>query len=129
MDEVKTANLAYYDALSARDLAAMAQVWEQSAEATNIAPPIRPVAHVGWPAVRKNYEQFWSSLRSLAVTMQNPAITMHGDVAWVHGIEQSRRVGLDGAISGGFNYGTSIFIRREGRWRMVFHQAAVIPAP
>lgn len=129
MDDIQAANQAYYDALSARDLAAMASVWDQSAEATNIAPPIRPVAHVGWPAIRGNYEQFWGSLSSLTVTMSDPIITVRGDVAWVHGIEQTRRIALDGAASGGSNYGTSIFIRRDGRWWMMFHQATVIPAP
>lgn len=128
MDDVKAANQAYYDALSARDLTAMAQVWDISAEATNIAPPTRPVAHVGWPAVRRNYEQFWSTLSRLTVAMPDPAITIHGDVAWVHGVEQTRRIAVNGAVSGGHNYGTSIFIRRDDRWRMMFHQAAVISA-
>jgi len=128
MNDIRAANQAYYDALSARDLAAMADVWDQSAEATNIAPPIRPLAHAGWPAIRRNYEQFWGSLSSLTVTMSDPIITVRGDVAWVHGVEQARRTALDGATSGGFNYGSSIFIRRDNRWWMVFHQASVIPA-
>ena len=48
LDEVKAVNQAYYIALSARDLAAMEQVWSRSKHDVNIAPPIRPAAHVGW---------------------------------------------------------------------------------
>jgi len=127
MDDVFAANRAYYDALSARDLDAMAAVWDLSAEAVNIAPPTRPVAHVGWPAIRNNYQQFWSTLVRLTVTMAAPSIALHGDVAWVHGIEHTQRIALDGSESGGKNYGTSIFVKRDGRWLMVFHQATPNP--
>jgi ketosteroid isomerase-like protein len=127
MEDVKAANLAYYSALSARDLSAMARLWDQSAEAVNIAPPTRPVAHVGWPAIRKNYEQFWATLRRLTVTMDEASIAVRGDVAWVYGIEQTKRIAIDGTESGGRNYGTSIFIRRDGQWLMTFHQAAPVP--
>ena len=129
MDEVKAANSAYYDALSARDLAAMPRVWDLAADACNIAPPGRPVAHIGWPAIRTNYEQYWATLNHLTVSMDDPAITLRGDVAWVHGIEHTQRVTIDGTAGGGRNYGTSIFIHRDGRWRMIFHQAAAIPTP
>jgi ketosteroid isomerase-like protein len=127
MNDVAAANRAYYVALSARDIDAMADLWERSPDAVNIAPPTRPVAHVGWPAIRKNYEQFWSTLTRLTVAMEKPSVTVHGDTAWVHGIETTQRVTCDGIAQQGNNYGTSIFIRRDGRWRMVFHQAAPIP--
>jgi len=126
MDDVFAANRAYYDALSARNLDAMAVVWDLSAQAVNVAPPTRPVAHVGWPAIRKNYEEFWSTLVRLTVTMDEPSIAVHGEVAWVRGIERTERIALDGSKSGGENYGTSIFIKRDGRWLMVFHQAAPV---
>ena len=92
-----------------------------------IAPPTRPVAHTGWPAVRANYERFWSSLARLTVTMEKPIVTIHGDVGWVHGIENTQRIGVSGETSGGRNFGTSIFVRHDARWRMVFHQAAPMP--
>lgn len=127
MDEVAVANRAYYAALSARNIEAMAEIWDRSTDAVNIAPPTQPVAHVGWPAIRRNYQQFWSTLTRLAVTMDEPAVTVRGDTAWVYGIETTQRVTRDGTVQRGRNYGTSIFVRSEGRWRMVFHQAAPIP--
>lgn len=56
IEKVKAANAAYYEALSARDIAAMEQVWSHTAAATNVAPPVRLAAHTGWDAVRKNYQ-------------------------------------------------------------------------
>jgi len=126
-DGLEAANRAYYTALSARDLAAMEQIWATTPQVTNIAPPTRPAAHIGWPAVRANYERFWGSLSRLTVTMENPTFAVHGDVGWVHGIERTQRVSHSGEHSGGRNFGTSIFVRDGGRWRMVFHQAAPLP--
>jgi ketosteroid isomerase-like protein len=129
IEQVKAANQAYYAALSARDIAAMERVWAPTTQAVNIAPPIRPAAHAGWDAVKKNYVGFWGTLDELTVSMSDPAIQVHGSVAWVYGIEQSKRRAKDGTISAGSNFGTSIFIKDGHRWLMVFHQAALIPAP
>jgi ketosteroid isomerase-like protein len=127
MDKVKAANDAYYAALSARELHAMEQVWSRTAEVVNIAPPVRPVAHVGWDAVKKNYGEFWGTLDQLAVSMEKPTIVIKGQVAWVYGIENAQRRTRGGETSGGPNFGTSIFVNEGSRWLMVFHQAAPIP--
>ena len=127
IDKVKAANDAYYTALSARDHRAMSQVWSLSGDAVNIAPPIRPTAHVGWNAVKKNYEDFWGTLDQLTVSMEKPTIVVKGQVAWVYGIENAQRRTKAGETSGGPNIGTSIFVSEGGRWLMVFHQAALIP--
>jgi hypothetical protein len=105
----------------------MAQVWTQSADDVNIAPPVRPAVHAGWTAVKKNYDGYWGSLAELTVSMREPAITIKGSVAWVYGVEQSTRRTRNGETSGGPNFGTSIFVNQGGRWRMVFHQSALIP--
>jgi ketosteroid isomerase-like protein len=127
LEKVNAANDAYYAALSARDIHAMEQVWSRSAEDVNIAPPVKPAAHVGWTLIRKNYEDFWGTLDRLAVSMEQPAITINGSVAWVYGIEQSARQAKNGRTSGGQNFGTSIFVKRGDAWQMVFHQASLIP--
>jgi ketosteroid isomerase-like protein len=114
-------------ALSTRDIGAMEQVWTATGEDTNIAPPIWPAAYIGWTAIRKNYESFWGTLEQLTVTMAKPTITIRGEVAWVHGIETANRRMKSGQVSSGQNIGTSIFVNQDGRWRMIFHQAAMIP--
>jgi ketosteroid isomerase-like protein len=127
MDAVAAANRSYYAALSARDLPAMEQVWSRSPDDVNIAPPTRPVAHVGWEAIKKNYERFWPTLDELTVSMERPSIRIDGNVAWVYGTEQVKRRTKDGQVSSGPNFGTSVFVKRDGRWLMVFHQAALMP--
>jgi hypothetical protein len=53
-------------------------------------------------------------------------VNISGPLAWVHGIETSRRRKKTGEASDSHNYGTNIFVNRDGRWLMVFHQSAVI---
>jgi ketosteroid isomerase-like protein len=128
VDQVKAANASYYAALSARNISAMEKVWSRSSRDVNVAPPIKPAAHVGWDTIRKNYLGFWSTLDELTVLMPEPHIEIHGSVAWVYGIEHAKRKAKSGQASEGPNFGTSIFINEGGRWLMVFHQAALIPA-
>ena len=128
-EQVRATNEAYYQALSARDLSAMERIWARRPQDVNIAPPIRPAAHIGWEIIKKNYQTFWSTLDELTVSMAEPSIKIHGSVAWVYGIEQSKRKTKKGEASEGQNFGTSIFIKEDGRWLMVFHQAALIPKP
>jgi ketosteroid isomerase-like protein len=129
LDQVKAVNQAYYAALSARDLVAMEQVWSRGPHDVNIAPPIRPAAHIGWETIKKNYAGFWGTLDELTVSMTEPGIEIHGAVAWVYGIEQSKRRAKNGDTSTGRNFGTSIFVKEGTRWLMVFHQAALISTP
>jgi ketosteroid isomerase-like protein len=123
-DEVRAANDAYYAALSARDLDAMGQLWSQTAEVVNIAPPVRPAAHVGWDAVKKNYVNFWGTLDQLTVSMEEPTIVIKDQVAWAYGMETTKHRTKTGDSGGGQHFGTSIFVNEGGRWLMVFHRAA-----
>lgn len=129
LDQVKAANQAYYEALSARDLSAMERVWRRSSHDVNVAPPTRPSAHTGWETIKKNYQTFWATLDELTVSMAEPQIVMQGSVAWAYGIEQARRKDKSGQVSGGSNFGTSIFVKEGDRWLMMFHQAALMPNP
>jgi hypothetical protein len=58
--------------------------------------------------------------------MRVTKVNISGPVAWVHGIETSRRRKKTGEASSSRNYGTNIFINRGGRWLMSFHQSAAI---
>jgi ketosteroid isomerase-like protein len=126
-EKIKAANRAYYEALSARDIAAMDQIWSHTAAATNVAPPVRLAAHAGWDSVRKNYQDFWNTLDELTVSMPQPTIHVNGSVAWVYGIENANRRTKSGQSSSGPNFGTSIFVKEDGRWLMIFHEAALLP--
>jgi ketosteroid isomerase-like protein len=125
--KLKAANLAYYKALSARDIGAMALVWTCAADNILIAPPENPREHVGWTAIKRNWERYWPAFEQFSVSMQVNKVNVSGPVAWVHGIEKTRRRKRTGELSSSRNYGTNIFVNRDGRWLMVFHQAAEIP--
>ena len=125
--KLKAANLAYYKALSARDIGAMARVWTCAGDNILIAPPENPHEHLGWTAIKLNWERYWPTVEQFSVSMQVNKINVSGPVAWVHGIEKTRRRTKIGEVSSSRNYGTNIFVNRNGRWLMVFHQAAEIP--
>jgi hypothetical protein len=78
VDRVKAANQAYYTALSARDLAAMERIWAKSAQDVNVAPPTKPVAHVDWDAIKRNYQAYWATLDDLVVSMADPQVVLRG---------------------------------------------------
>jgi ketosteroid isomerase-like protein len=124
---IKASNDAYYKALSARDIGAMQKVWTGAADNILIAPPSNPHVRVGWAAIKKNWETYWPTFDQYVVSMRVKKVNISGPVAWVHGIETSKRRTKSGEATSGRNYGTNIFVHRNGRWLMVFHQAAEIP--
>jgi ketosteroid isomerase-like protein len=124
---VKAVNNAYYKALSARDMRAMEKVWTRTNDNILIAPPTNPVTHVGWDAIRRNWEAYWPTFSRFSVSMVVSMVNVNGPVAWVHGIETSRRLAKTGDVSSSRNYGTNIFVNCDGAWLMAFHQSTVIP--
>jgi ketosteroid isomerase-like protein len=125
--KVETVNLAYYEALSARDLRAMEAVWTCAADNILIAPPVNPHSYVGWTAIKRYWAAYWPTFDQFSVSMRVTKVNISGPVAWVHGIETSHRRKKTGEVSSSYNYGTNIFVNRNGRWRMTFHQSAMIP--
>jgi ketosteroid isomerase-like protein len=106
-EAVKTANAAYYRALSDRDMRAMERVWTRGPDNILIAPPVNPVTHIGWAAITRNWEDYWSKFVEFSVCMDVSAINVVGPVAWVHGVESSRRRSQSGQTSSSTNFGTS----------------------
>jgi ketosteroid isomerase-like protein len=126
VEAVNAVNLAYYRALSARDLGAMARVWSGEPDNILIAPPVNPVTHVGWDAISRNWERYWPQFAEYSVAMQVSTVNINGPVAWVHGIETAQRKTTGGQTSSSTNFGTNIFVNQNGRWLMVFHQAVAM---
>jgi len=124
---IKAGNAAYYKALSAPDMRAMEKIWTCAADNMLIAPPTNPRTHVGWAAIKRNWESYWPTFNKFKVSMRVNKINISGPVAWVHGVETSHRRKKSGETSSSRNYGMNIFAHRNDRWLMVFHQATVIP--
>lgn len=114
--EVIKANQAFYTAFRTRDLAAMEAVWARTADIS--------VIHPGWPNVsgRKNVMESWRGIltggASPEIRSVNPKTYIHGDTAFVVCYEDVGRALL---------IATNIFIREDGAWRMVHHQAGSTP--
>jgi ketosteroid isomerase-like protein len=111
--EVLDANSAFYRAFSARDLAAMDALW-------SLRTPVICV-HPGWDALRGR-DDVMDSWRAILTGDESPHIgcshafaQVHGDVAIVVCREH---------IPGGQLVATNLFVREDGLWRIVHHQAS-----
>ena len=124
---VKSVNNAYYKALSARDMCAMEKVWTCASNNMLIAPPTNPATYMGWEAIERNWEAYWPTFSQFSVSMVVARVNVNGPVAWVHGIETSRRRSKSGEVTSSRNYGTNIFVNHGGSWLLEFHQSALIP--
>ena len=111
-EAVLFANEAFYRAFADRDAAAMEAVWAKRA----------PVAciHPGWGALegRATVMQSWRGIMNNAASprIRPRAAKAHilGDAANVICFEE---------IDGQFLLATNLFVREDGRWRLVHHQA------
>lgn len=126
IEGVKAANEAFYAALSARDVNAMQKVWSSARDIQNIGPRSK-APDVGWPAIKKSLEGTFANFVELKVTMEDARIKLSGSTAWVSGIEKAERKTKAGQAISGSNLGTSIFMKQDGRWQMVYHHASATP--
>jgi hypothetical protein len=106
---------------------AMEKVWTCASNNILIAPPTNPVTHMGWEAIKRNWEAYWPTFSQFSVSMIVARVNVNGPVAWVHGIETSRRRSKSGEVTSSRNYGTNIFVNHGGSWLLEFHQSALIP--
>jgi ketosteroid isomerase-like protein len=130
-EDVAEANLAFYGAFEARDLAAMGEVWERS---NRVA-----VTHPGWPTLR-GFEKVLSSWRAIFANtpyiqffLTEEEVTVDGDVAWITLYENIlQEVPGSGDEGGSPELGdsrvaaTNVFCRTAGRWRMVVHHGSPV---
>ena len=115
--EVLAQNQAFYDTFRRGDAVAMDELWARSS----------PVAciHPGWDALHGRdqvMESFRAIFRSGAppVRCQRPSATVLGDVAFVICAE---------SIDGASLVATNVFVREDGAWKLVHHQAGPMNAP
>jgi ketosteroid isomerase-like protein len=114
---VVAANQAFYKAFSGRDYAAMDRLWAQKS----------PVAciHPGWPPIfqREHVMASWRGIlgnpQQNAVACSDERVLVNGDTAIVICTE---------TVSGNALVATNIFVREDGEWRLIHHQAGPRPA-
>lgn len=113
--EVLEANESFYRAFARRDAGAMARVWAER----------RPVVciHPGWDVlegregVLESWQRILGSGNAPDVRCAVAEAHVHGEVALVTCHE---------VLEGGRLAATNVFVREDGAWRMVHHQATPI---
>jgi ketosteroid isomerase-like protein len=116
-DAVLASNLEFYRAFTTHDLAAMERVWATKATILCTHPGWLPLA--GRDAVMESWRQILGSPEA-------PSVMCHDDVAYLYGTMAV--VVCEEELSGGNLTATNLFIKEDGRWRLVHHQASPILA-
>lgn len=111
--EVLDANSAFYRAFSARDLDAMDGLWSR-------LTPVMCV-HPGWDALRGR-DEVMDSWRAILTGAQSPKVGCSHAFAQVHG--EVALVVCREHVEGGQLVATNVFVREQGVWRLVHHQAS-----
>jgi ketosteroid isomerase-like protein len=112
------ANEAFYVAFAVCDFPAMDAVWSRRPSVTCI--------HPGWSALsgRDPVMESWRSIlanpNAPRVGCRNAVAHVLGDIAYVVCYE---------AIDGSFLVATNVFVREDGGWKLVHHQAGATPPP
>lgn len=111
------ANEAFYEAFEAADLDAMSEVWEHSDRVTCVHPgwPARR----GWGPVAASWMALFQGPERLQFILTEVRAEVVGDVGWVTLDEN-----LLSGPTGGTVAAVNVFVRTDGRWRMVAHHGA-----
>ena len=125
---IQATNRAFYEAISAEDLAQLGAVWAHAPYVRAIHPPsMHPDA--GWEAVRAGFEKLFASWSEIAAAMPEPDLRLGTDVAWVTGEEQFQARRPSGEQVSVTLLGTSVFEKVDGAWLMVHYHVSVPPRP
>jgi uncharacterized protein (TIGR02246 family) len=129
-DDVAAVNAAYYAAFEARDLDAMADLWERTDRAT-VTHPGWPTLH-GWAKVAGSWDAIFRNTPYIQFFLTDEHVDVVGDMAWVV-VEENilQAVGAGGAVvqqelSEARVAAINVYARTEGRWRMVVHHASPV---
>ena len=114
-DVILAANLEFYRAFAARDLAAMDALWARRA----------PVAclHPGWTAL-KDRDAIIESWAGILSNPDAPRIACFDEQAFVYG--EVALVLCEEELEGGTLAASNFFVREDGVWRIAYHQAGQI---
>lgn len=116
-DAVLAANLRFYEAFAKQDIGAMERLWARHAPVSCI--------HPGWHALsgRPTVMESW---RNILSNLDAPHVMCHDDEALLFGAVAI--VLCEEELDNGHLAATNVFVREEGEWRMVHHQAGPLIA-
>ncbi len=121
VEAVLAVNRRYYEAFEARDLDAMSDLWERSDRALCTHPGWATLE--GWGAVAASFFALFQNGAQLQFVLTREKPTVVGDAAWI-----SLDENLLGDQGGVTVSALNLFVRSDGRWRMVGHHGSVVQA-
>jgi len=116
-DAVLAANLEFYRAFSARDLVAMDALWARQAPVICI--------HPGWPPLADR-DSVMESWHGILANPDSPRITCFDERVMMYG--EAALVVCEEELGGGTLIASNFFVREDGAWRLVHHQAGQLVA-
>jgi uncharacterized protein (TIGR02246 family) len=121
---VADANENFYRAVSAGDLAAMDDLWFPAEWTECVHPGWTSLR--GWDAVRDSWRMLFEGETRVAVSITDVRVRILGDVAWVSCLERNATADAE-QIHTSLAQATNLFVKHDGRWRMVVHHASPVP--
>jgi len=116
-DAVLAANLEFYRAFTTRDLAGMEALWARAASVACV--------HPGWPALCDR-DEIMESWRGILANPDAPRITCYDERVFLYG--DTALVVCEEELDGGTLVASNFFVREDGGWRVVHHQASQLVA-
>lgn len=119
---LEAANTAFYDAFESMSLDRMEAVWVHEDAAYCIHPGGEILR--GWPRVRRAWAAVFATTPYMQFIVTNLEVAEHGDVGVVSCVENVLAGEVSDHLHGGTAVATNVFVRRDGRWRMLAHHAS-----
>ena len=131
-EEVRAANSSFYAAFEARDLDAMAEVWEHSDRIVVTHPGWGSLR--GWPKMLASWDAIFRNTPYIQFVLTDEEVSVVGDVGWVtvdENILQATGSPDGGAadteeLSGSQVAATNVFVHDGTRWRLVVHHGSPV---
>ncbi len=123
-DEVLRVNRSFYEALQTHDLPRMEDLWVQEGWVVCLHPGWEIL--VGWEDVHNSWLEIFRSTAQMMIAISRPLVHVAGDTAWVSCLENVTTTNAEDFTTAVIE-ATNIFLRREGRWRMVHHHTTPLP--
>jgi ketosteroid isomerase-like protein len=115
---ISFANDSFYAAFAGRDLVAMDKVWARTFPASCIHPGWNPI--IGRERVMESWRAILTNPSLPPIICRQPVVRRLGDTALVICFE----VILESTLAA-----TNAFVREDGEWRLVHHQAGPLNVP
>jgi len=123
LQDVQTANAAFYRAFEKKDIVAMTDIWSQGTGSLCVHPGRSPL--IGWNAIRPSWEQIFKNTAYLEIDLDLITTELSGNLAYVVLTENLLQV-VQGRRINAQSLATNLFERMGGSWRLIHHHGSPI---